>query len=174
MRHPKSLRATSGQPAGLYLRLLPAGSTQLLHPWVPGAQMRCKLPVALPLVVLLHFIYRAAGGHTRRLELPCAFGTSPTLEALCFNPHHLSTHCVITSDAIYEERDGNPQVIAPRSFLSKLTRECLSQHVSLHRLHIQHSGKAMMTAGNSGGNAIAGIRRNKGVHNWTDPRLRRR
>ena len=31
-----------------------------------------------------------------------------------------------------------------RSFLSKLTRECLSQHVSLHRLHIQHSGKAMM------------------------------
>ena len=81
-------------------------STQLLQPWVPGAQMRCKLPVALPLVVLLHIIYRAAGGHTQRVELPCAFGTSPTLEALCFNPHHLSTHCGITSYAIYEEGVG--------------------------------------------------------------------
>ena len=64
--------------------------------------MRCKLPVALPLVILLHIIYRAAGEHTQRVELPCAFGTSPTLEALCFNPHHFSTHCGITSDAIYD------------------------------------------------------------------------
>jgi len=71
-----------------------------------SAQMRCKLAVALPLVVLLHFFYRVAGRHTRRVELPCAFGTSPTPEALFFNPHDLSTHCGITSDTIYEERVG--------------------------------------------------------------------
>jgi hypothetical protein len=49
--------------------------------------MRLKLVIALPLVVLLHFRDGGPGGHTFRVELPGAFRTAPTQEALCFDPY---------------------------------------------------------------------------------------
>jgi hypothetical protein len=56
------------------------------------ANMRSELLVALPLVILLHFIERVAGWWPRRIEHPCAFGATPALKTLFFDPYHFAAH----------------------------------------------------------------------------------
>ena len=63
-----------------------------LGSWVIGANMRCKLLVALPLEVAHHFIERCASGCTRRFEPPVTFGTPETAKTLLFNPHQVPAH----------------------------------------------------------------------------------
>jgi len=59
---------------------------------VIGANMQCKLFVALQLEVAHHFIERCARGRARRLEPPATFGTPKTAKALLFNPHQFPSH----------------------------------------------------------------------------------
>ncbi len=99
--------------------LLRARRTDLLRFWVLGAQMRLKLAIALPLIVLFHFSDRVTGRHSRRVELPCAFRTSPAAETLVFDPYHFATHSGMSSATICDTVIGT--VIAPLPVLHKLT-----------------------------------------------------
>ena len=54
--------------------------------------MGCKVLVALPLVVLLHFIERSAGRRSRRIEHPCAFGATPAPKTLFVDPYQSAAH----------------------------------------------------------------------------------
>ena len=63
-----------------------------LGSWVIGANMQCKLFVALHLEVAHHFIERCASGHTRGLEPPATFRTPKTPKTLLFDPHQFSAH----------------------------------------------------------------------------------
>jgi hypothetical protein len=60
---------------------------------VIGANMGCKLFVALELEVAHHFIERFAGGRTRGFEPPATFGATKTLKTLLLNPYQLPAHC---------------------------------------------------------------------------------
>ena len=60
--------------------------------WVIGANMRCKLFVALQLEVAHHFVERCASGPTRGFEPPATFGTPKTPKTLLFNPHEIPAH----------------------------------------------------------------------------------
>jgi hypothetical protein len=57
-----------------------------------SANMGCKIFIAPPLVVLLHFIERFAGGRPRRVEHPSAFGATPALKTLFFDPCEFALH----------------------------------------------------------------------------------
>jgi len=59
---------------------------------VIGANMRCKLFVALQLEVAHHFIDRWAGGSARRFEPPATFGATKTSKTLFLNPNQLPAH----------------------------------------------------------------------------------
>jgi hypothetical protein len=59
---------------------------------VIGANMQCKLPVALRLEVAHHFIEGFASGRTRSVEDPDTFGATKTPKSLLFNPYQLPTH----------------------------------------------------------------------------------
>jgi hypothetical protein len=63
-----------------------------LPPWVIGANMHCKLFVALQLEVAHHFIERHARRRTRRSEPPATFGATKTPKPLLLNPHQLPAH----------------------------------------------------------------------------------
>jgi hypothetical protein len=63
-----------------------------LGSWVIGANMQCKLFVALQLEVAHHFIERCAGGRTRRFEPPATFGATKTPKTRLFNPHQFPAH----------------------------------------------------------------------------------
>jgi hypothetical protein len=52
-----------------------------------GANMGCKLLVALQLEVAHHFIERCAGGGARRLEPPATFGATKAPKTLLLNPY---------------------------------------------------------------------------------------
>jgi hypothetical protein len=54
--------------------------------------MVCKIFTAPPLEVLFHFIERFAGGCSRRIEHPSAFGTTPALKTLIFDPNQFALH----------------------------------------------------------------------------------
>jgi len=54
--------------------------------------MGCKIFVAAPLVVLLHFIERFAGGRSRRLEQPSAFRATPALKMQFLDPYQFALH----------------------------------------------------------------------------------
>ena len=99
--HPPRVSRAVIALAGLLL----AGRIRLWHSWVLGAQMRSKLAIALPLVVLLHFSDRSAGGQTRRVILPCTCRTGPRPNALFFNPYRLPMHCGSLT-AIWSPRRG--------------------------------------------------------------------
>src|ERR1019366_8057215 len=64
-----------------------------LNPFgVIGANMGCKLFVALQLEVAHHFVERCASGLTRGFEPPATFGTPKTPKTLWFNPHQFPPH----------------------------------------------------------------------------------
>jgi hypothetical protein len=54
--------------------------------------MGCKIFTAPPLVVLFHLIERFAGGCSRRIEHPSAFGATPALKSLIFDPNQSALH----------------------------------------------------------------------------------
>jgi len=60
--------------------------------WVIGANMQCKLFVALQLEVAHHFIERRAGEDTRRFEPPAAFGATKTSKTLLLSPNQFAAH----------------------------------------------------------------------------------
>ena len=60
--------------------------------WVIGANMQCKLLVALQHEVAHHFIERCAGGRTRRFEPPATLGATKTEKTLLLNPYQLHAH----------------------------------------------------------------------------------
>jgi transposase-like protein len=57
-----------------------------------SANIGCEIFIALQLVVLLHFIQRFAGGWSRRIEHPCAFGAAPAPKTLFFDPYQFAEH----------------------------------------------------------------------------------
>jgi hypothetical protein len=59
--------------------------------------MGCKIFIAPPLVVLLHFIERFAAGCSRRIEHPCAFGATPALKTLFFDPYQVALHDLLSA-----------------------------------------------------------------------------
>jgi hypothetical protein len=63
-----------------------------LGSWMIGANMQCKLFVALQLEVVHHFIERCAGGSTRRFKPPATVGAAKTPKTQLFNPHQLPAH----------------------------------------------------------------------------------
>jgi hypothetical protein len=77
-----------------------------------SANMGCKISIPPLLVVLLHFIERLTGGCARRIEHPCAFGTTPAEETLFFDPYQfaahelLSTLCDLPRFCFFERRCG--------------------------------------------------------------------
>jgi len=88
---------TSGQPVIPEQRVF---ELVLPNPFgVLGANMGCKLFVALQLEVAHHFIERFAGGRTRGFEPPATFGATKTLKTLLLNPYQLPAHCRICSCA---------------------------------------------------------------------------
>ena len=73
--------------------LISAASRLLPSPLgVFGANMGCKLLVALQLKVPHHFIERFASGRAGRFEDPGAFGAAPTAKTLSYDPYQLSAH----------------------------------------------------------------------------------
>ena len=62
-----------------------------------SANMGCKIFIAPPLVVLLHFIERFAGGCSRRIEHPSAFGATPALKTLIFDPYQFALHGLLST-----------------------------------------------------------------------------
>jgi len=64
----------------------------LLGLGVIGANMQCKLFVALQLKVAHHFIERCPGERTRRFEPPATFGATKTSKTLLLNPYQLPAH----------------------------------------------------------------------------------
>jgi hypothetical protein len=59
---------------------------------VRGTDMRGELLIALLLVVRLHLVNRAANDRPGRVEHPSAFGATPALKLLAFDPHQFATH----------------------------------------------------------------------------------
>jgi hypothetical protein len=59
--------------------------------------MGCKIFIAPLLVVLLHFIERFAGGCSRRIEHPSAFGATPALKTLFFDPYQFALHTLLST-----------------------------------------------------------------------------
>jgi hypothetical protein len=59
---------------------------------VIGANMRCKLLVALQLEVAHHFVERFTGRWTRGVEPPGTFRATKTPKPLLFNPYQLPVH----------------------------------------------------------------------------------
>jgi hypothetical protein len=79
------------RPLYLDLMVVRLGS-RALGSWVIGANMQCKLSVALQLEVAHHFIERCAGERSRRFELPATFGATKTPKTRLLNPHQLPAH----------------------------------------------------------------------------------
>jgi hypothetical protein len=64
---------------------------------VIGANMGCKLFVALQLEVPHHFIKRFTRGPGRRIKPPAAFRASKTVKAPFFDPYKLARHLPLKS-----------------------------------------------------------------------------
>jgi hypothetical protein len=62
-----------------------------------SANMGRKIFIAPPLVVLLHFIERLADGCSRRIEHPSAFGATPALKTLFFDPSQFALHGLLST-----------------------------------------------------------------------------
>jgi hypothetical protein len=74
------------------LSLMSSGWADHSDSWVLGADMQCKLFVALQLEVAHHFIERCAGERTGLFELPPTVGATKTPKTLLLNPHQLPDH----------------------------------------------------------------------------------
>jgi len=59
---------------------------------VIGANVGCKLSVALQFEVAHHFVERCTGGWTRRVEPPGTFRATKTPKPLLLNPYQLPAH----------------------------------------------------------------------------------
>ena len=70
---------------------------RVLRSKVFSTNMGCKIFIAPPLVVLLHFIERFADGSSRRIEQPCAFGATPALETVSFDPCQFALHGLLST-----------------------------------------------------------------------------
>jgi len=62
-----------------------------LGSWVIGANMQCKLSVALQLEVAHHFVEGCAGERSRRFEPPPTFGATKTSKTRLLNPYQLAS-----------------------------------------------------------------------------------
>jgi hypothetical protein len=96
---------------------------------VIGADMGCKLFVALQLEVAHHFIERCAGGCTRRFEPPATCGTTKTPKTLLLNPHQLPAHgrlcrCAPTSTRLLSRDETFWFAISGGSFRSGELPDC--------------------------------------------------
>jgi hypothetical protein len=60
--------------------------------WVFGTDMRCELLVAPLFELRLHLLNGIAHKRPWRVEQPCAFGASPALKILAFDPYQFATH----------------------------------------------------------------------------------
>src|SRR5271167_4422693 len=69
-----------------------AGSELPIPFGVVGANMGCKLSVALQLEGAHHFLERCARRRTRRLEPPPTFGATKSPKQLLLNPYQFPTH----------------------------------------------------------------------------------
>jgi hypothetical protein len=83
----------------------------LLGSRVIGANMGCKLFIALQLEVAHHFIERCAGGRTRRFEPPATLGATKTPKTLFLNPYQLTSHgrlcrCTPTSTCLFSRDEA--------------------------------------------------------------------
>ena len=58
-----------------------------------SANMSCKIFIALPFVVLNHFLNRSADGRFRRIEHQCAFGQPPD-QPPYLAQHQFAPHCL--------------------------------------------------------------------------------
>jgi hypothetical protein len=77
----------------------------LLTLGVIGANMQCKLPVALQLEVAHHFIEGFASRRARSVEDPATLGATKTPKTPLFNPYQLPTHgplcrCALTTNRL--------------------------------------------------------------------------
>ena len=70
---------------------IPAGGYLTLY-GVIGANMGCKLFVALRLDIAHHFSERRAGRRARGFEPPATFGATKTPKTRLLNPHQLPAH----------------------------------------------------------------------------------
>ena len=59
---------------------------------VIGANVGCKLLVALQFEIAHHFVERCTGRWTRRVELPSTFRATKTPKPLLLNPYQLPAH----------------------------------------------------------------------------------
>jgi hypothetical protein len=59
--------------------------------------MGCKIIIAPPLKVLLHFIERFANGRSQRIEYPSAFGATPAQKTLFFDPYQFALHVLLST-----------------------------------------------------------------------------
>ena len=98
-----------------------------LGSWVIGANMQCKLFVALQLEVAHHFIERCAGGRTRRFEPPATFGATKTPKTRLFNPHQFPAHSAFVA--------ARPIAVRPHAWypLAVKGRSVLVRHNSSFR-----------------------------------------
>jgi hypothetical protein len=95
---------------------------------VIGANMGCKLFVALQLEVAHHFIERCADGPTGRFEAPATLGATKTPKTLLLNPHQLPAHgrlcrCAPTSNRLLS-RDEAFWFAINGSFRSGVLPDC--------------------------------------------------
>ena len=67
-----------------------------LASWMIGANVQCKLFVALQLEVAHHFIERCAGRRSSGSETPATFRTTKTPKPLLLNPHQLPAHGLLS------------------------------------------------------------------------------
>jgi len=100
----------------------------VLGSWVIGANMGCKLFVALRLEVAHHFIERFADGRTRRFEPPATFGATKTPKTLLLKPYELPAHgclcrCAQTSTRLLS-RDETFWFAINDSFRSAVLPDC--------------------------------------------------
>jgi len=78
---------------------------------VVGANVGLKLPVALQLEVVHHFIERFARGRTRRLESPATFGATKTPKMFLIDPYQLPPHGRLCRCAPTSTLEGKPELL---------------------------------------------------------------
>src|SRR4029077_20912617 len=92
----------------------------VLGPRVLSANMGCKIFIAPPLIVLLHFIERFAHRCSYGIEFPCTFGATPAQKTLSLDPYQFALH-VFLSTALDLPRlcsSGAPPTTKGASFMA--------------------------------------------------------
>jgi hypothetical protein len=81
-----NMMITELSPRAIWLTGILCGSR------VRGTDMRGELVVSLLFVVRLHLVNRSANDRPGRVEYPSAFGATPALKLLPFDPHQFAAH----------------------------------------------------------------------------------